>query len=380
MSILMLIRFLLALSFFSPIGLSADECDSRSKIATTKELRQQTILSRKACEPLVKAIDEHRSRNLSILEELNPQNKHHLQQYLKLYEVCQADLLKECHPNRNPIKEADLETLFSQFKKNPVYRMRSPEVHCLNRASLLAKELSEKGYKVNILYLRSPSIIGFVKDEKGKPISYFEYGAGDNISTSRGSHYAVSIEVEDSLGRKSEKILDPQFFDEPIDKNKYSQILTGQPIDQTGAGKLYSTTAEYLPPNYDIRMSIPRSMKQLNLNDLCGWHSAEKDLKEIQEVNSSNINLGTPISEADAANLTEDALRKKLRQQELSKLRQKLESDLKYTSDLLEKLNSGQPLPAGILSPKNGGTGLKNILEESFEKTKQGIQELDSIL
>lgn len=133
---------------------------------------------------------------------------------LALYEIgnqCLATLSSRCYPAlKESISTKELNKAFEGFKQNSDFRMKEPAVFCYKRAKKLAQYFAEKGYRTEIVHIKSaPTLIAPLLDPKDN--------YRDKFIDYHGSHYVLSIKGEDG----KEYLLDPQFAEKPLSKKDY---------------------------------------------------------------------------------------------------------------------------------------------------------------
>jgi hypothetical protein len=194
---------------------------------------------------------------------------------------------QSCYPSLQPsITEKELATLFTAWKRDPLLRMRSPEVHCLHRATVLAQKLTELGYKARFLHIKaSPVLIGMNRDAQGQPASYEEY---------HGEHWVISVDVAGADGKVVPKILDPQFRESPADYSDYFIHSTGQEC-KTDPATYWA--CDFATQEITSFATQPFSAAQPKLTDSagCQWPLAKLAAQEIDAVNQAKYSGSIPI-------------------------------------------------------------------------------------
>jgi hypothetical protein len=274
------------------------DCSLRIKNPTTEfpQLQQRLVIEQAGCEAFKEI--KLNFENEIVSKDRKTKKIEIDQKTLNAYNSCQQALYKSCYPNLQNIEKQKLDTLFDKWKQNPNYRMYDPAVHCLHRASELSSEVSQLGYKSEILIIRSPVLLATIQDNNNKPRAIVDYGKmhPDMIDTS--FHAVVEVSVKLADGKVEKRILDPQFADEPMTRESYIKRLTGQDLSKASSNNLFSVYIEELPANtnpYNWMLSKGKMQDKDFFNDPCGWHQQTKVRKELQEFlspTSPDLQLG----------------------------------------------------------------------------------------
>jgi len=275
---------------------------------------------------------------------LSKANKHKVKCYKQEYKTCNKD-------KKKTIKKEKLNQLFQDWVKSPIYRMRSPEINCHDRAYLLSEELSKLGYQAELIEIRSPSIVGIVKDKTNQPVSYYDYGGMHPILLDTNApHFAVKIKVKTLYGSK-EFILDPQFSDYPIPNKKYFKSITGNNCKNSNTNSTWECTYTTYPPNWLT------SNNELPDKDICNWIKKEEKLERILYINSSGINTSIPLPK-DISYQSNSDLQKKLIQkgwdEQITLVTESIKRSERFIFEVEEKFNDpNQVNHWGGASPKD---------------------------
>jgi hypothetical protein len=199
---------------------------------------------------------------------------------------CHGAAPLSCKTAKQTIPKNVLNSLYAQWIKNPLYRMKQPGGRCYQRAYLLAKELSQSGFAPKILEIGAPVVLGLELGEDGLPNG--KYNPYDE-------HFVVAIDVE-SEGGVQRMILDPQFMNEARPVEDYLRQVTDLSCSETRSSEGASLVALQ---THQCVFQVHAGNWSLNSNQVpsdCAWDDAEKFRSEILEYNQHPAGVERPIS------------------------------------------------------------------------------------
>lgn len=179
---------------------------------------------------------------------------------------CQADAFRTCYNNLRPsVPLGELKALFQEWRRNRYYKLVDPSGLCYNRAYLLAQEMTERGYSVQLLHIDpAPVLISLTRDEQGRVTHVINYG----------KHWVVQVNATDANGISKTMVLDPQFAIEPMVRDSYFTSVSGQVCKPAPNRNVADCTYQIHGPTYQIYPSYDGAV----LKNKCGW-SLDIDLK-----------------------------------------------------------------------------------------------------
>lgn len=314
-------------------NLNIPQCqDLRSLIENIEETKKQTHKPKTKEIKEFKILEDFEKANTAAMEAEAAARK----QMALAYNKCQTGLFETCYPKAKAISETELNKLYPTFRKDPYLKMTSPEVHCFQRAQILAHRMAESGYEVQVVKYTAPSLVGLIQDDREKSIGYFEYSEGGN-----GHHYAVSISVQSQGGKIEKRILDPQFMSLPMREKDYSKALTGADCREDHPTPATCTIQFGAPTSFGATgepSQLLQATKQMR--NLCGWHDLEQQKNDIMSINSSSINSMTPLS-PDLQNLSDQDLRKALQIKNVKTHIKNFEDSIKRSELAIQNLEKG---------------------------------------
>ncbi len=173
---------------------------------------------------------------------------------------CQADAYQSCYPNlQSSIALSELRVLFGEWRKNRLYKLVDPSGLCYQRAYLLAQEISERGYAVQLLQIDpAPALVALTRDDEGRVTHQMIYG----------KHWVVQIPATDANGVTKTMILDPQFAMEPMARDAYFISVAGETCRPGPSTNVADCSYYVFAPTYQI---YPSYADGEILKEKCGW-------------------------------------------------------------------------------------------------------------
>lgn len=174
--------------------------------------------------------------------------------------TCQVDAYRSCYQSLRPsIALGELQSLFRQWRKNRLYKLVDPSGLCYNRAYLLAQEMTERGYSVQLLHIDpAPVLISITRDDQGRPTHVVNYG----------KHWVVQVNATDANGISKNVVLDPQFAMEPMIRDSYFISVAGQVCKPAPNRNVADCSYQIHVPTYQI---YPSYSEGPVLANSCGW-------------------------------------------------------------------------------------------------------------
>lgn len=215
-------------------------------------------------------IEEMRSAPPPIGPELYTTNKNYQLMKAALNQ-CQDDAYRECYPElKKSILLYELQALFKDWRKHRFYKLADPSGLCLNRAYLLARELTERGYFVEVLQIDpAPSITSITRNDDGQPTNYTYYE----------KHWAVQITAVNDKGSSELYLLDPQFALTPVLRNDYFVELTGEVCVEGPSPNAADCSFHVFPATHQL---YPVADIKPALGESCGWSRTDDYRLEIE--------------------------------------------------------------------------------------------------
>lgn len=215
-------------------------------------------------------IEEMRNAQPPIGVELYTTNQNY-QQMKRALNQCQDDAFRACYPNlKKSIALSELKTIFKEWRHHRYYKLADPSGLCLNRAYLLAREMTERGYFVEVLQIDpAPSITSITRNDDGQPTNYTYYE----------KHWAVQITAVDESGSSRVYLLDPQFALTPVLRNDYFTELTGEVCVEGPTTNAADCSFHIFPATHQL---YPVADTKPALSESCGWSRTNDYRLEIE--------------------------------------------------------------------------------------------------
>ena len=194
------------------------------------------------------------------------------------FDHCQQIISDQCHQGLKAIQKNKLFEEFVVWTNNPLYRMKSPDVQCYKRASLLSQELIRKKVRTSLMYIdQTPMGMAVVLDKDGKPKNeYMDYG----------THWVVVVEDEN----KQKYILDPQFRNTPQKYESYFLSYAGKGCQEKKDANSYSRwdcTYRLYPPTY-IFPESDKTIETFSQSPQC-FPNLESTVRELEAINKQTF-------------------------------------------------------------------------------------------
>lgn len=129
------------------------------------------------------------------------------------FKECQEQLFVACKKEFNEgLRIDDLKSLFSQWTQQKAFRQDPPNWASESRAYVLTKTLFDLGINAKMIQVKGPAMLA----PGSKKRTYYSFE----------SHTAAYIEVR-TESQTEAYVLDPQFFDTPLELQEYLRRLSG---------------------------------------------------------------------------------------------------------------------------------------------------------
>ncbi|MGE0526280.1 MAG: protein-glutamine glutaminase family protein [Bdellovibrionales bacterium] len=194
--------------------------------------------------------------------------------------------------NKPTLEEPILHHFFRELAGDPRFKMPNPARKCAQRAYLINKFLSDRGYKSELMVIQAPSIVGIMYEPKGQVKSIHVYSI----------HVAASVVVEGVNGKPERFVIDPQFFEAPMRIGDYLRIATGGGCQFVGTS--FSPEAERAKEyrcSYIVQFPLGNPQFELdpssekNLDQACAWTKVQEfedkvlDKKDVEPIDNANL-------------------------------------------------------------------------------------------